>query len=223
MSDEQARGARLDAVGDRARACTRCPALVASRSQVVVGEGSADATVALVGPAPGGDEDALGLPLAGRGRALLDELLAQARVAEGDIWTTTLVKCLPPGGRDPSPAEVASCSEYLVAQLELVRPVVVVALGGLVTKLLRGDPAPIRECRGREEVRTLGDHAFWLLPAFHPAAALYTPALVDRLREDLARLPELVARGHPVVELPPAVAAEVPDEPVAGPGQLGLF
>lgn len=190
----------------------------------MVGVGPAHADVVLVGEAPRAGEDALGVPLLGRAGRLLDRLLEDAGVAPADVFATALVKCLPPGNRDPTPAEVASCSEHLVAQVEAIRPVVVVALGSFVTKLLRGSPEPIRERRGREEPRALGDVPVWLLPVFEPAAALYTPALVDVLRADLARLPELVARGRPQLEAPAPPAVDEPDpEPVAGPGQLGLF
>ncbi len=195
---------------------------MASRSQVIVGAGRADADVMLVADAPGAYEDAVGLPLAGQGGGLLDHLLSEAGYASADVFLTSVVRCFPPGNRAPSPSEVANCSGYLVAQVELVRPVVVVVLGGFVTKVLRGDPAPIRECRGREEVRTIGRHRVWLLPTFHPAAALYGPALIELLRADLARLPELVARGTPEAEAPPAREFEA-DGPVAEPGQLELF
>jgi len=189
---------------------------------VVVGAGSADADVLLVADAPGADEDARGLPLAGQAARLLDRLLEEVSLAPADVFATTLVKCRPPGNRDPAPGEVANCSEHLVAQVELVRPVVVVALGGFVSKLLRGDPAPIRVRHGRVEVRTLGCCPFWLLPVFHPAAALYAPELIEQLRTDLARLPELVARGRPEVEIEaPPVAREA--EAAEGPGQLELF
>jgi len=220
VADEHVRAAAFETAWARALACTRCPALVASRSQVVVGAGAAAAEVLIVGDAPGAAEDAGGLPLAGRAARLLDRLLEEVGVAPADVFATTLVKCRPPGNRDPSPGEVANCSEHLLAQVELVRPVVVVALGGFVTKLLRGDPAPIRARRGREEARTLGSHPFWLLPAFHPAAALYAPALTEQLRADLARLPELVARGRPEAEAPPA---EPEPEVATAPGQLELF
>ncbi len=221
MADEQPRGVAFAEAQARVAACTCCPALVAARSRVVVGAGAADADVLLVTGAPSADEDALGLPLVGRGGALLDRLLSEAGVARAAVFVTPLAKCLAPGGRDPSPGEVASCSEHLVAQVERVRPVVVVTLGAFATKLLRGDPAPIRERRGQEEIRTLGTHPFWLLPVFHPAAALYGPALIEQLRADLARLPELVARGRPQAQAP--VAAPAPREPAVGPAQLGLF
>ncbi len=145
------------------------------------------------------DADASGVGLAGRAGLLLEELLEGVSLARSDLLVTAFLTCAPSNDRDPSSAELATSFERLGARVALLRPVVVVALGGLVTKLLRGDPAPIRECRGREEPATLGEHAFWLLPAFHPAAALYAPALVEQLRADLGRLPELVARGWPQV------------------------
>ncbi len=187
---------------------------------MVVGAGSADADVLLVADAPGVIEDALGIPLAGQAGRLLDKLLSQAGYASADVFVTSIVKCFPLGSRDPAPPEVANCAEHLAAQAELVRPVVVVALGGFVTKVLRGDPAPIRECRGRAEARMLGRRPVWLLPTFHPAAAAYGPALIEQLRADLARLPELVARGTPEAEAPPAREA---GGPVAAPEQLELF
>lgn len=221
---------------------------MAARTQVVVGAGGAHADVLVVTAAPGADEDALGLPLVGQAERLLDRLLGEVDLALADVYITGIVKCCPPDGREAEPSEVANCSTHLVAQLEAVRPVVVVALGSVVTKLLRGHPAPIRERRGREEARTLGDHAFWLLPAFHPAAALYAPALVEQLRADLARLPDLVARGRPA-DVPAVEEARAAEgtrvaqgapaagksagaegteeaaalEAVVGPGQLELF
>ncbi len=110
-----------------------------------------------------------------------------------------------------------------MAQVEAVRPVVVVALGGFVTKLLRGAPDPIRARRGREEPLLLGEVPVWLLPTFAPGAALYGEALGAQLTADLGRLPELLARGRP--ELAPAPVAEEEPEPAlpVGPGQLGLF
>jgi len=209
--------------GARARTCTRCPALVSSRTRVVWGSGGSYADVLLVAGAPGAQEDERDFPLAGQARLLLDDLLEAVGLGHRDVWLTGLVKCRPPGNRAPSPAEVASCQDHLATEVELVRPVVVVALGGAVTKLLRGDAATIRERRGREEERRLGALPVWLYPVFHPVAAAYTPALTQQLRDDLARLPELIGRGRP--ELTPE-AEPAPDPPtvaVAGPGQLGLF
>lgn len=229
MVDEPAGETRLAVAEDRARLCTRCPALVASRSQVVVGDGPPRADVLLVGAAPGAQEDALGVALIGRAGHLVDRALGEAGLTRAVVYVTALVKCMPPGNRDPTPGEVALCSEHLVAQVEAVEPVVVVALGAFVTKLLRGDPASIRERRGREEARALGALPVWLLPVFDPSAALYAPALAAELRADLGRVPGLVARGRPKLETPPADAlrasadADAEPVPVAGPRQLDLF
>ncbi len=216
VGDGQSRVSALGAL----RACTRCPQLVACRSQVVVGGGSPSATVLLVTGAPGAAEDALGSPIVGRAGRLLDEALLAAGFGPADVHVTGLVKCRTPDAREPAPAEVASCSEHLVAQVAAVEPVVVVALGGFVTKKLRGSPEPIRARRGREEPRRLGPLGVWLLPVFAPAAALYDEALVAQLHADLARLPELAARGRPEVDVPPV---EVDPPPVPAAGQLGLF
>lgn len=221
VADDLVRDAAIKAAWARIKACTRCPALVGSRSQVVVGAGSPRADVLLVGSAPGARDDAAGAPAVGQAGRRLERALSAAGLVREDVFLTTLAKCLPPGNRDPSPSEVAACSEHLVAQVELIRPVVVVALGGFATKRLRGDPAPIRERRGREEPRMLGALPVWLLPVFDPAAASYATPLEAQLRADLARLPELVARGRPEIEAhrdEPSV-----DVPAAAPGQMELF
>ena len=110
--------------------------------------------------------------------------------------------CRPPGNRDPHPAEIEACQDYLLRQVELIQPRVICTLGNFATKLLRGDPTGITRLHGREEVRVIGRRAVRLYPIFHPAAALYTPANVEVLRADFARLPELLALDLP----PPAVA-----------------
>jgi hypothetical protein len=151
--------------------------------------------------------------------------------------------CRPPGNRDPLPIEIENCQDYLHKQVELVQPTVICTLGNFSTKLLRGDPTGITRLHGQPEVLTLGKRAVRLYPIFHPAAALYTPRMLETLREDFGRLPELLAQGAPeqpaLEDVPepeelqsppessaPAVAqlgsegsSEQPDEP----DQLGLF
>lgn len=208
-----------DARGEMRR-CRRCPELVAARSRVVCGTGAPDARLLIVADAPRAGEDANDEPLAGRARALLDRLLLEAGCPPEDRYLTTLVRCRPPDARTPTAAEVAACAEHLETEVGIVAPRVVVALGGLVAGVLRGGPTSIRRARGREEPCRLGAHAVWLLPVFHPAAALYDPAAVPALAADLARLPELLERERPVIELD----TEPERPPVdTGPGQLGLF
>jgi uracil-DNA glycosylase family 4 len=136
--------------------------------------------------------------------------------------------CRPPGNRDPHPVEIENCQDYLLRQVELIQPHVICTLGNFATKLLRADPTGITRLHGREEVRVIGSRAVRLYPIFHPAAALYTPANVEVLRRDFARLPELLALGPPPQPGEPAPAPnELPEPEVVGVGvddrQLGLF
>ncbi len=128
-----------------------------------------------------------------------------------------VLKCRPPGNRDPQPVEIDNCSEYLLRQLELIEPKVVCTLGNFATKLLRGDPAGITRVHGQEEVRVIGRRAVRLYPIYHPAAALYTPRMLEALREDVARLPQLLAQPAPAQ--PQMVEEPVVEEIVPGPGE----
>ena len=99
------------------------------------------------------------------------------------------MKCRPPGNRDPLPIEIENCQEYLLRQVELIQPTVICTLGNFSTKLLRGDPTGITRLHGQPEVIVLGTRAVRLYPIYHPAAALYTPRMLETLREDFTRLP----------------------------------
>ncbi len=141
--------------------------------------------------------------------------------------------CRPPGNRDPQPLEIDNCHEYLLRQVELIEPTVICSLGNFSTKLLRGDPTGITRLHGRPEVIELGSRAVRLYPIYHPAAALYTPRMLETLREDFARLPELLSMGPPEqpirVEAPPEQMPEPeasggePADAAVEPDQLGLF
>src|SRR5262249_50832891 len=145
--------------------------------------------------------------------------------------------CRPPGNRDPLPVEIENCRDYLLRQVELIEPSVICTLGNFSTKLLRGDPTGITRLHGRPEVITLGRRAVRLYPIYHPAAALYTPRMLETLREDVSRLPELLALGPPPQPLREAFeeshpadpdgaserAAEAAAEPRPEPDQLDLF
>src|SRR4051812_571830 len=146
-----------------------------------------------VGEAPGAREDERGLPFVGAAGQLLDELLGEVGLARADVFIANVLKCRPPGNRDPHPVEIENCQDYLMRQLELIEPKVVCTLGNFATKLLRADPAGISRVHGRPEVRTVGRRAVRLYPIFHPAAALYTRSMLDTLRADFARLPALLA------------------------------
>lgn len=227
---EERREALKDLFHD-ARACTRCPQLASTRNTVVFGSGNADANLMFVGEAPGKNEDEQGLPFVGQAGKLLDRLLEEIGLARKDVWVCNVLKCRPPGNRDPAPVEIENCQDYLMKQVALIEPHVICTLGNFATKLLRGDPTGITRLHGRDEVRVIGSRAVRLFPIFHPAAALYTPANVEVLRQDFARLPDLLALGappqpgapepqpepEPAVPEPEVVAAAVDDQ------QLGLF
>jgi len=209
----------LKAVYQQAKGCTNCPQLAATRTTVVFGNGNADADLMFVGEAPGANEDRQGLPFVGQAGKLLDTLLGEIGLSRPDVFVANVLKCRPPGNRDPHPAEIEACRDYLLRQVELIEPRVICTLGNFATKLLRGDPTGITRLHGRAEVRVIGRRAVRLYPIFHPAAALYTPANVEVLRADFARLPELLAldlppQPEPALEDPPQPDAGE-DEPVA--------
>jgi DNA polymerase len=236
MRTAQERREDLKAVFHEASACTRCPQLAATRTTVVFGSGNSDADLMFVGEAPGRSEDEQGLPFVGQAGRLLSELLGEIGLERSDVFVANVLKCRPPGNRDPLPQEIANCQDYLFRQLELIQPRVVCTLGNFSTKLLRGDPTGITRLHGRAEVRTIGPRAVRLYPLYHPAAALYTRSLLDTLKADFARIPDLLAldvppQPEPVVVEPEVVEPEVvveaaEEEPTPAPvaeAQLGLF
>jgi DNA polymerase len=235
-----ARREALKEVYARARACTRCAPLAASRTQVVFGAGNADADLMFIGEAPGRHEDEQGVPFVGAAGKLLSTLLEGIGLAREDVFIANVLKCRPPENRNPEPQEIANCSEYLFAQLDLIRPVVVVTLGNFATRLIRDDPTGITRLRGRAEIRTIGPRTVRLLPSLHPAAALYTAANREVIAGDFALIPGLMAlgppeqtaAGEPVEDAhePEPLPAPEPEPPAATPAvppsdepQLGLF
>jgi uracil-DNA glycosylase len=202
----------------QARACTRCAELAATRRTVVFGAGNADAELMFVGEAPGASEDAQGVPFVGRAGKLLEQLLREIGMTRTEVFIANVLKCRPPGNRDPLPIEIENCQDYLRRQVELIQPTVICTLGNFSTKLLRGDPAGITRVHGQPEVLELGHRAVRLYPIYHPAAALYTPRMLETLRDDFTRLPELLALGAPEQPQPlevPEPARPAADEPPA--------
>ena len=200
----------------RARGCTRCGELAATRKTVVFGAGNADAELMFVGEAPGASEDEQGLPFVGRAGKLLSSLLEEIGLERSQVFIANTLMCRPPGNRDPQPLELENCHEYLLGKVELIQPSVICTLGNFATKLLRGDPTGITRLHGRPEVIALGRRAVRLYPIYHPAAALYTPRMLETLREDFLRLPELLALGPPEQ---PRWAQEEPPEPAPEPAE----
>ena len=218
--DAVERAAALRDYAEQTASCTKC-ALSAGRTQVVFGSGSPNADVVFVGEAPGFHEDQQGVPFVGQAGKLLDRLLEGIGLTRADVFVANVLKCRPPGNRDPQPEEIAACEPHLFRQIELLEPRLVATLGNFATKLLSGRPAGITRVHGQEQEVTLGARTVLLYPLFHPAAALYTPSMLKVLEEDFARIPALLDRvvdaPEPEEEQAPASTAE-PD-----PVQLGLF
>jgi DNA polymerase len=212
--------AELLAYRDEVAGCTKC-ALAQGRTQVVFGSGSPTADLMFVGEAPGFHEDKNGVPFVGAAGQLLSKLLDGIGLTRDEVYIANTVKCRPPGNRDPQPEEIASCEPHLWKQIELIRPKLICTLGNFATKLLSGKPTGITQVHGQPQDVVLGGSPVTLYPIFHPAAALYTPRMLQVLQDDFARIPQLLGRA---VEPPPA---REPEPPAPGPGehpvQLGLF
>ena len=211
------RAAALEAYAAETSACTRCR-LAEGRTQVVFGVGNPNADLMFVGEAPGFHEDQQGVPFVGQAGKLLDSLLGGIGLTRADVYIANVLMCRPPGNRDPAPDEIESCEPHLFRKIELIEPTVVATLGNFATKLLSGKQTGITRVHGQEQETHLGDRQGLLYPLYHPAAALYTPAMLQVLQEDFRRLPELLGKvvAPPEPEAPPLLAPE----PAV---QLGLF
>jgi DNA polymerase len=189
---------------------------------VVFGSGSPTADLMFVGEAPGFHEDKQGVPFVGQAGKLLDTLLGEIGLSRSDVYVANVLKCRPPGNRDPQPDEIEACEGHLFRQIELIDPKVVATLGNFATKLLSGRPLGITRVHGQEQEVKLGGRRVLLYPIYHPAAALYTPKMLEVLRSDFARLPELMGRVAVPPPPPPPVVVHAPERLVAAV-QLGLF
>jgi uracil-DNA glycosylase len=220
VTDATARPSALGDYGEETAGCTRC-ALAEGRTQVVFGAGHPDADLMFVGEAPGFHEDKQGIPFVGQAGKLLDRLLAGVGLERSDVYIANVLKCRPPGNRDPQPDEIEACEPHLFRQIALIQPRVVATLGNFSTELLSGRPLGITRVHGQPQKVALGGSSVVLYPLYHPAAALYTPSMLNVLEEDFARLPGLL--GVPAAVAEPA-AAEPAVEGASEPAvQLGLF
>jgi DNA polymerase len=194
---------------DEALACTRCR-LASSRTQVVFGVGDPAAELMFVGEAPGFHEDQQGEPFVGAAGQLLTRLLEEIGMTREDVYIANVLKCRPPGNRDPEPDEIDACKDYLRQQLVLIDPRVVVTLGNFATKLLLRTDAGITRLRGQVYPWWRGKQ---LIPTFHPAAALRSgEKLLAEMQKDFVLI-------RSALDHPPA-ADPMPMEP---PRQMSLF
>ena len=211
----------LVALYREASGCVRCP-LHQGRNRVVFGNGNADADLMFVGEGPGQQEDIQGLPFVGRAGKLLDQLLEEIGLSRGEVFVTNVVRCRPPGNRDPQPEEIAACRSYTDRQIQLIEPRVICSLGKFAMQVLTRTNRGITAVHGKPEVHELGGRTMRVYPLFHPAAALRSTKTLEDLREAFARIPALLDEPPPVpigAVAPPALATV----PEPDPPQMDLF
>jgi uracil-DNA glycosylase len=196
------------------QACRAC-SLGTQRTRAVPGEGPVDAEIMLVGEAPGYYEDQQGRPFVGAAGQFLEQLLSSIGLKRTDVFIGNVVKCRPPSNRDPLPEEISSCSHWLGEQFEIVRPRVIVTLGRYsLARFLPGTPIGKVHGQGRKLNNT------WVVPMYHPAAALHQGSLRKTIEDDFKKIPAYLeqARKEPAA---PEPVQETPAEPE--PAQMKLF
>ena len=181
----------LDEIRAQVEGCRKCP-LADGRTQTVFGVGNPEARVMIIGEAPGKNEDLQGEPFVGAAGKYLNELLAIAGLSREDVYIANVLKCRPPGNRNPKPDEVLACSPFLREQIRSIWPDVIVTLGNPATHFVLKTEIGITRLRGR--FHQTGH--FTVMPTFHPAAALRNPAWQELLEEDFRMLGDWLAR-HP--------------------------
>jgi len=187
--------------------CTRC-LLSRGRNNIVFGDGNPDAQLMFVGEAPGRAEDAQGLPFVGPAGKLLDRLLEDIGLNRGDVYIANVIKCRPPGNRDPQLEETEACSPFLQEQIEIIRPRILCALGRVAAGFMMGKSVQITRIHGQR----FEGAGYFLVPVLHPAAALRASSNMDLIRQDFKSLETYLAED-----------ATPPEPPAAEPEQLGLF
>ena len=207
----------ISEIAQQVAVCTKC-VLHEARKKSVPGDGPANAEIMFIGEGPGFHENEQGHPFVGASGKFLEQLLAQADVTRADVFIANVVKCRPPGNRDPLPDELAACDAYLEAQIKAINPSIIVTLGRFsMNKFFPG--AKISAAHG--QMQKVGER--FVIPMFHPAAALHQPALKPSILGDFAKLPSQLkeareALGKPAV--PERVKKQVEDD---RPKQLNLF
>jgi len=208
------RRAALNAIAQEIKGCTKCP-LCNGRTHAVPGSGRIDADIMFIGEGPGYHEDQQGLPFVGASGKYLDELLAKNGLTRKDVFITNVVKCRPPGNRDPLPNEIQTCvSNYLNRQIDLIQPKLIATLGRYSMGLFFPPDVRITKIHGQVK-RTTGRMYY---PLFHPAAVLRNPDMRPTMEEDFKRMMTLVREMAQKIEPP-----KDEDEPPPPPRQLSLF
>lgn len=195
--------------------CKKC-ALSRSRKNAVPGEGPDHAEIMFIGEAPGFHENEKGRPFVGAAGNFLNELLAQAGLERSDVWITNVVKCRPPGNRDPQTEEIATCDQYLERQIEAINPKIIITLGRFsMSKFMPG--AKISAVHG--QMRKVGER--FVIAMFHPAAALHQASIKPAIMKDFAQLPKLLEQARSALKR--SGHSQKQSEEKEDPKQMNLF
>lgn len=213
MNPEEA----LAQIAKEVSVCEKC-ALYHSRKNSVPGEGPADSEIMFIGEGPGFYENEQGRPFVGAAGKFLDELLSRAGLQRPDVWIGNVVKCRPPGNRDPQPVELEICNQYLERQIEAINPSIIVTLGRYsMGKFMLG--AKISAVHG--QMRKVGSR--YVIAMYHPAAALHQGSLKPAIMADFARLPELLEQARKGLGRNGAGTNHNEEPPKDDPTQLSMF
>ncbi len=193
-------GEALTAIREDIGECTRCKLHAQGRTQVVFGVGNAAAEIMFVGEAPGADEDVQGVPFVGRAGQLLTKMIEAMGFRRDEVYIANVLKCRPPGNRNPEPDEIATCEPFLFRQLASIQPKVVIALGAFAARTLLKTDQPISRLRGR----VFDYRGASLIPTFHPSFLLRSPGYKREAWEDLKKAVALLGRDLPAAAAPAA-------------------
>jgi uracil-DNA glycosylase len=207
----------LEAVAREVAVCQQC-ALYHSRKNAVPGEGPADAEIMFIGEGPGFYENEQGRPFVGAAGKFLDDLLANAGLIRGRVWIGNVVKCRPPGNREPLPEELSTCGQYLERQIDAINPSVIITLGRhSMARFMPG--AKISSVHG--EMRKVGGR--YVIAMFHPAAALHQASLKPTILADFAKLPQLLEQARKGLGRSASEDSPNPVPRTEDPKQLSMF
>lgn len=182
---------KIQQLADEIKANNVCQELAASATNLVMGDGNLDADILFIGEAPGKKEDEQGLPFVGAAGKFLNEMLAAAGMDRGDVYITNIVKYRPPNNRDPLPEEKVAFWPYLLRQLNIIQPKVVITLGRHSMEYFLPDMR-ISQVHGQPKRITFGDHKIVVVPLYHPAAALYNGSMRQTLIDDFLCVPKVI-------------------------------
>ncbi|MFA5015333.1 MAG: uracil-DNA glycosylase [Actinomycetota bacterium] len=216
--DEQDKREKLKELYLDIRDCQMC-GLCKSRTKFVFGSGSAYAEVMFVGEAPGKNEDLQGLPFVGQAGKLLDELLGSIGFDRSEVFIANVLKCRPPGNRDPQIEEINVCKDHLMEQIKVIDPKIICTLGKFSTQLLLNTDKGITGLRGK--VFRIDNHI--IMPINHPAAALYMPSKMEILKQDFQKIKKLLDSGSEVSDSQQGISSLEPEDNQDKDEQLGLF